>query len=71
MAKAFAIKLLAALGVFAALWFGDAPTSWLIAGLIALLAFSLMAWGVFDVNSSLWAPTLWHAPGDQCSCTHV
>jgi peptidoglycan/xylan/chitin deacetylase (PgdA/CDA1 family) len=63
MAKAFAIKLLAALGVFAALWFGDAPTSWWTAGLIAFLATSLMAWGVFDVNSSLWAPTLSQVPG--------
>jgi peptidoglycan/xylan/chitin deacetylase (PgdA/CDA1 family) len=63
MARAFAIKILAALGVFAALWFGDAPASWLIAGLIALLATSLMAWGVFDVNSSLWTPTLWQVPG--------
>jgi peptidoglycan/xylan/chitin deacetylase (PgdA/CDA1 family) len=63
MVKAFAIKILAALGVIAALWLGDAPTSWLIAGLIVLLAFSLMAWGVFEVNSSLWAPTLWRVPG--------
>ena len=63
MAKALAIEALAALGVFAALWFGDAPTSWSIAGLIAFLAFSLIAWGVFDVNSSLWAPTLWRVPG--------
>jgi peptidoglycan/xylan/chitin deacetylase (PgdA/CDA1 family) len=63
MAKAFGIKLLAAIGVFVALWFGVAPTSWWIAGLIALSAFSLMAWGVFDVNSSLWAPTLWRVPG--------
>jgi peptidoglycan/xylan/chitin deacetylase (PgdA/CDA1 family) len=63
MVKAFAIKILAALAVIAALWLGDAPTSWLIAGLIVLLAFSLMAWGVFDVNSSLWAPTLWRVPG--------
>jgi peptidoglycan-N-acetylglucosamine deacetylase len=63
MAKAIAIKVLASLGVFAALWFGDAPTSWLTAGLIALLAVSLIAWGVFDVNSSLWTPTLWQVPG--------
>ena len=49
--------------MLAALWFGDAPTSWLIAGVIALLATALMAWGVFDVNSSLWAPTLWQVPG--------
>ncbi len=63
MAKAFAIKVLAALGVLAALWFGDAPTSWLIAGLIAFLALALIVWGVFDVNSSLWAPTLWQIPG--------
>jgi peptidoglycan/xylan/chitin deacetylase (PgdA/CDA1 family) len=63
MAKALAIKILALLGVFAALWLGDGPGSWLIAGLIALLAFALIAWGVFDVNSSLWTPTLWRAPG--------
>jgi len=63
MAKAFAIKFLAAIGVFATLWLGHAPTSWWIAGLIVLLAFSLMAWGVFDVNSSLWAPTLWRVRG--------
>ena len=63
MAKAIAIKVLAAICVFAALWFGDAPTSWWIAGLIVILAFSLIAWGVFDVNSSLWAPTLWQVPG--------
>jgi peptidoglycan/xylan/chitin deacetylase (PgdA/CDA1 family) len=63
MAKALAIKVLALLGVFAALWLGDGPGSWLIAGLIALLTFALIAWGVFDVNSSLWTPTLWRAPG--------
>jgi peptidoglycan-N-acetylglucosamine deacetylase len=63
MARVFAIKLLAAIGMFAALWLGVAPTSWLIAGMIALATISLMAWGVFDVNSSLWAPTLWRAPG--------
>jgi peptidoglycan/xylan/chitin deacetylase (PgdA/CDA1 family) len=63
MAKALAIKILALLGVFAALWLGDGPGSWLIAGLIALLTFALIAWGVFDVNSSLWTPTLWRAPG--------
>lgn len=63
MAKAFAIKILAAIGVFVALRFGVAPTSWLVAGLIVLAAFSLMVWGVFDVNSSLWAPTLWRMPG--------
>jgi peptidoglycan/xylan/chitin deacetylase (PgdA/CDA1 family) len=63
MAKANAIQILAALGMFAALWFGVAPGSWWVAGLIAFSAFSLMVWGVFDVNSSLWAPTLWRVPG--------
>lgn len=63
MAKAFAIKILAAIGMLAALGFGVAPTSWLVAALIALAAFLLMAWGVFDVNSPLWAPTLWRIPG--------
>ncbi|KAA0212470.1 polysaccharide deacetylase family protein [bacterium] len=63
MAKAFAIKVLAAFGVFAALWFGVPPWSWLAAGLILLAALGLIAWGVFDVNSSLWARTLHRAPG--------
>jgi len=63
MAKAIAIKIFAALGILAALWLGDAPTSWWIAGLIAFLALALIAWGVFDVNSSLWTPTLWQVPG--------
>jgi peptidoglycan/xylan/chitin deacetylase (PgdA/CDA1 family) len=63
MAKAIAIKVLAAILVFAALWLGDAPTSWWIAGVIVLLALALIAWGVFDVNSPLWTPTLWQVPG--------
>ncbi len=63
MAKAFAIKVLAACGVFAALWFLASPWSWLTAGLILLAALGLIAWGVFDVNSSLWARTLHRAPG--------
>jgi peptidoglycan/xylan/chitin deacetylase (PgdA/CDA1 family) len=63
MAKAIAIKVLAALLVFAALWLGVAPASWWIAGLIVFLALSLIVWGVFNVNSSLWAPTLWQVPG--------
>ena len=63
MARAFEIKIIAAIGMLVALWLGVAPTSWLIAALIALSAFALMVWGVFDVNSSLWAPTLWHVPG--------
>jgi peptidoglycan/xylan/chitin deacetylase (PgdA/CDA1 family) len=63
MARAFQIKILAAIGMLAALWLGAAPTSWLIAALLALSAFALMVWGVFDVNSSLWAPTLWRVHG--------
>ncbi len=63
MGKAIAIKFLAVIGVFAALWFGDAPTSWWMAGIIVIAAFALIAWGVFDVNSSLWTPTLWQVPG--------
>ncbi len=63
MARAHLIELLAALGIFAALWFGVAPGSWWIAGLVALAALSLMAWGIFNVNSSVWAPTLSRVPG--------
>lgn len=63
MVKAAAIQILAALVVIAVLWLGDPPTSWWIAGLVAFSATSLIVWGIFDVNSSLWAPTLWHVPG--------
>ncbi len=63
MARAFGIKFLAAIGVLVALWLGVSPTSWLVAELIVLSAFLLMIWGVLDVNSSLWAPTLWRVPG--------
>ncbi|MCC6575540.1 MAG: polysaccharide deacetylase family protein [Planctomycetes bacterium] len=65
MAKAISIKLLAAAGIFAALWFGQAPLSWLIAGIIALAALALIGWGVFNVNSSLWARTLWRGLSDN------
>ncbi len=63
MAKAFAIKILAAAGVFFALWFGSAPFSFVLAGCIALFALALILWGVFDVNSPLWAPTFFRASG--------
>jgi peptidoglycan/xylan/chitin deacetylase (PgdA/CDA1 family) len=65
VAKALAIKVLAAFGVFAALWFAAAPLSWIIAGTIAACALALLLWGVFDVNSSLWAPTFWRARGSN------
>lgn len=65
MAKAFAIKLLAAAGIFGALWFGQAPLSWLIAGAVAAFTLALIAWGVFNVNSSLWARTLWRGGADD------
>lgn len=61
MAKALAIKVLAVAGVFFALWFGAPPASWAVAGAIAALALALILWGVFNVNSSLWAPTQWRA----------
>ena len=63
MAKAFAIKTLAVVGIFFALWFGVAPWSYASAGAILAGALALIAWGVFNVNSSLWAPTLFQVPG--------
>lgn len=63
MAKALAIKVLAVAGVFAALWFGTSPVSWIIASAIVTVALALILWGVFDVNSPLWAPTFWRARG--------
>ncbi len=65
MTKALAIKVLAVAGVFFALWFGTPPGSYIIAGAIITVALALICWGVFDVNSSLWAPTFWRAQGKQ------
>ena len=65
MAKALAIKVLAVAGVFFALWFGSPPVSYIVAGAILAVALALILLGVFDVNSSLWAPTFSRAPGKQ------
>ena len=65
MAKALAIKILAVAGVFFALWFGSPPVSSIVATAVVAVALALLLWGVFDVNSSLWAPTFWRAQGKQ------
>ena len=63
MAKAIALKLAAIVAIAAALIEGEPPASWIIAAIVAAGAIAAMAWGVFRVNSSIWAPTLWRAPG--------
>ncbi len=69
MAKAFAIKLLAAAAIFGALWFLQSPLSWLLASLTLVLATGLIAWGVFNINSSLWVRTLWRGDGESVALT--
>lgn len=61
MSKALAIKLAAILACAACLLWLPAPLNW--AGFAAVLALTvgLIAWAVFDVNSSFWARTLWQA----------
>lgn len=62
MLKALAIKIAAIFGVVACLLAFPAPMSW-IGALAVFAAFLLLiAWAVFNVNSSIWARTLWRAP---------
>jgi peptidoglycan-N-acetylglucosamine deacetylase len=64
MVKAVIIKVIAIVGIIAVLRAGEAPESWLAAGVILLLALGWIAWGVFNVNSSMWAETAWRSFAD-------
>lgn len=59
MRKALLIKLLAAAAIAAALLLLPAPHGWWAAAVVAAGALAVLAWGVFNVNSSLWARTMW------------
>jgi peptidoglycan-N-acetylglucosamine deacetylase len=62
MVKAIFIKVIAIAGIAAALRFGDNPDGWIAAVAITLITLAWIAWGVFNVNSSMWADTVWRAP---------
>jgi peptidoglycan/xylan/chitin deacetylase (PgdA/CDA1 family) len=62
MVKAIFIKIIAIAGVAAALRFGDGADGWIAAVVIVALTLAWLAWGVFNVNSSMWADTAWRAP---------
>jgi len=64
MVKAIFIKVITLVGVLAVLRFGDPPESWIVAGVIIALALAWIAWGVFNVNSSMWADTAWRSYAD-------
>lgn len=65
MIKAVFIKLGILAAVAGALLFVPPPLSWGLAGAALALGLGVIAWGVFQVNSSLWAPTLWRGAGDD------
>jgi peptidoglycan/xylan/chitin deacetylase (PgdA/CDA1 family) len=65
MRKAVLIKLSALLAVAACLALLPAPWSWASAGAALALALGAIAWGVFNVNSSMWATTLSRGQPDK------
>ena len=62
MVKAIFIKVIAAMGILASLRFGAGGDGWIGAIVIFVLATAWISWGVFNVNSNLWADTVWRAP---------
>ncbi len=62
MLKALIIKATGIAGIIACLVLLDAPASWAAAGAVLLVLLGVISWAVFNVNSSVWAPTLWRAP---------
>lgn len=64
MVKALFIKVITIVGVLAVLRFGNPPDSWIVASVIVALALAWIAWGVFNVNSSMWADTAWRSYAD-------
>lgn len=62
MVKAIFIKVIAIAGIAASLRFGENPDGWIAALVIAAITLLWLAWGVFNVNSSMWAETAWRAP---------
>jgi peptidoglycan-N-acetylglucosamine deacetylase len=62
--KAWVVKLGVLFAAMAVLWRVEGPVGWITSAVILLVGFGVMVWGVFAVNSSLWARTLWRgAPG--------
>lgn len=62
MSKAIAIKLAAILACVACLLWLPAPWNWAGFAAVVTVTVAVIAWAVFDVNSSFWARTLWRAP---------
>ncbi|MCC6466486.1 MAG: polysaccharide deacetylase family protein, partial [Planctomycetes bacterium] len=58
-----------AVAMAAALWLLPAPHGWWVAGAVLAATLALLGWGVFAVNSSLWAPTRWRGPGQAVALT--
>jgi peptidoglycan/xylan/chitin deacetylase (PgdA/CDA1 family) len=57
MLKSMLVKIPALVAVVAILTVGRGPGAWGAAALVVVLAATVLLWPVFDVNSSVWAPT--------------
>jgi len=67
MLKAIAIKLVTLFAAGLCLVLVPPPLGLWLALAVVLAALGLIAWAVFDVNSSFWADTLWHNPAmEKC-----
>ncbi|MBX3472778.1 MAG: polysaccharide deacetylase family protein [Planctomycetes bacterium] len=65
MIKSVFIKLATLAAAAAALVLVPPPLSWVLAAAALALGLGVIAWGVFNVNSSFWAQTLWRGAGDE------
>ena len=63
MLKSMLVKVPGLVAVVAILAVGHGPLAWAAAALVVVLASAALLWPVFDVNSSVWAPTRWRAAG--------
>lgn len=65
MAKALAVKLVALFLIFTMQWFLPWPANRIGGAAVAVVALGWIGWGVFRVNSSIWARTLWRSPSPR------
>ena len=63
MLKSMLVKVPGLVAVAAILAVGHGPVAWAAAAFVVVLASAVLLWPVFDVNSSVWAPTRSRAAG--------
>lgn len=66
MTRAISIKILGLCIMFALVWFIEPLwLAWTLAGAVFVIMAAWIAWGVFNVNSSMWVRTYWRAPTES------